>query len=37
MKQAEQLLYGELSAALDIPYEAVQPYIASRMEALVGA
>ena len=28
MKQAEQLLYGELSAALDIPYEEVQPYIA---------
>ena len=37
MKQAEQLLYGELSAALDIPYDEVQPYIASRMEALVGA
>ena len=37
MKQAEQLLYGELSVALDIPYDEVQPYIASRMEALVGA
>lgn len=36
-EQAEQLLYGELSAALDIPYDEVQPYIASRMEALVGA
>ena len=30
MKQAERLLYGELSAALDIPYEEVQPYIARR-------
>lgn len=32
MKQAERLLYGELSAALDIPYEEVQPYIARRVE-----
>ena len=31
MKQAERLLYGELSAALDIPYEEVQPYIARRV------
>ena len=33
MKQAEQLLFGELAAALDIPYEEVQPYIAGRMQA----
>lgn len=33
MKQAEQLLYGELSAALDIPYEEVQPYIAGHAGA----
>lgn len=33
MKQAEQLLFGELAAALDIPYEEVQPYIARRLEA----
>ena len=32
MKQAERLLYGELSAALNIPYEDVQPYIARRVE-----
>ena len=32
MKQAERLLYGELSAALDIPYEEVRPYIARRVE-----
>ena len=32
MKQAERLLYGELAAALDIPYEEVQPYIARRVE-----
>ena len=25
LKQAEQLLFGELAAALEIPYEAVQP------------
>lgn len=31
MKQAERLLYGELSAALDIPYENVQAYIAQRV------
>ena len=36
MKQAEQLLFGELAAALEIPYEEVQPYIASRMAALAG-
>ncbi len=33
MKQAEQLLFGELAAALDIPYDEVQPYIANRMQA----
>ena len=33
MKQAERLLYGELSAALEIPYEEVAPYIAARMES----
>lgn len=33
MKQAERLLYGELSIALGIPFEEVQPYIARRVEA----
>ena len=32
MKQAERLLYGELSAALDIPFDEVQPYIARRVD-----
>jgi|Cm827metagenome_2_1110796.scaffolds.fasta_scaffold04675_3 CarD family transcriptional regulator len=32
MKQAERLLYGELSAALGIPEEEVEPYIAQRIE-----
>ena len=32
MKQAERLLYGELSAALDIPFDQVQAYIAQRVE-----
>ena len=32
MKQAERLLYGELSVALEIPYEEVGRYIASRVE-----
>ena len=32
MKQAEKLLYGELSAALDIPFDQVEDYIASRVE-----
>lgn len=36
MKQAEQLLFGELAAALEIPYEEVQPYIASRLQACAG-
>lgn len=35
MKQAERLLYGELSAALDIPFDEVQPYIARRVEGQV--
>lgn len=30
-KQAERLLHGELSAALGIPFEEVQPYIARRV------
>lgn len=30
MKQAERLLYGEFSAALGIPFDEVQPYIARR-------
>ena len=34
MKQAERLLYGELSAALEIPFEEVQAYIAKRVDAL---
>ena len=33
MKQAERLLYSELSAALGIPAEEVQPYIASRVHS----
>ena len=33
MKQAERLLYGELSAALGIPFEEVEPYIARRADA----
>ena len=32
MKQAERLLYGEFSVALGIPFDEVQPYIASRVE-----
>ncbi|NLE09871.1 MAG: hypothetical protein GX630_00055 [Actinobacteria bacterium] len=32
MKQAEELLYGELSVALGIPKEAVPEYIASRVD-----
>ena len=32
MKQAERLRYGELSVALDIPFDEVQPYIAQRIE-----
>ena len=34
MKQAERLLYGELAAALDIPFDRVQPYIARRVEEI---
>ena len=32
MKQAERLLYGELAAALEIPYDGVENYIAARLE-----
>ena len=32
-KQAERLLYGEISAALNIPFEEVAPYIAQRAKA----
>ena len=32
MKQAERLLYGELAAALGIPYDGVEEYIAARLE-----
>ena len=31
MKLAEKLLYGEFSAALNIPYDEVEPYIAGRL------
>ena len=34
MKQAERLLYSELSSALGISYEQVQPYIAARADGL---
>lgn len=34
MKQAEQLLFGEVSLALGIPKDKVQEYIASRVEAI---
>ena len=37
MKQAERLLYGELAAALDIPFDQVQPYIARRVEGTASA
>ena len=33
MKQAERLLYGEFSIALNLPMEEVQPYIARRVDA----
>ena len=33
MKQAERLLHGELSVALEIPFEAVPAYIARRVAA----
>jgi CarD family transcriptional regulator len=32
MKQAEELLFGEISVALGIPLDKVQKYIASRVE-----
>lgn len=34
MKLAEDLLYGELAVALDIPKEEVRPYIARRVHEL---
>ena len=37
MKQAERLLYGEPAAALDIPFDQVQPYIARRVEGTASA
>ncbi|MGN1031049.1 MAG: CarD family transcriptional regulator [Butyricicoccaceae bacterium] len=33
-KRAEELLYGEFSVALDIPYEEVEPYIKRRIEQM---
>ena len=33
MKQAEQMLYGELATALEIPFDEVEPYIASRIDS----
>jgi len=32
MKQAERMLYGELAAALNIGFDEVEPYIASRID-----
>ncbi|MDD3347194.1 CarD family transcriptional regulator [Oscillibacter sp.] len=34
MRQAENLLYGEFSSALGIPFDEVQPYIAGRVARL---
>ena len=34
MKRAESLLYGELSAALGLEYDKVQPYIARRVSEM---
>ena len=34
MKQAERLLHGELSAALDIPFEEIPAYIADRVASI---
>lgn len=34
MRQAENLLYGEFSSALGIPFDEVQPYIADRVADL---
>jgi len=33
MKQAERMLYGELATALDIGFDEVEPYIASRIDS----
>lgn len=35
LKRAEDLLFGELAAALEIPRDQVQDYIASKVEAAV--
>ena len=37
MKQAERLLYGELSIALGIPFDEVQNYIVRRVDQGVPA
>ncbi len=37
MKQAERMLYGELAAALNIGFDEVEPYIASRIDSGRGA
>lgn len=34
LKQAEELLFGEFAAALEIPKDQVQSYIASKVESL---
>ena len=34
LKQAEELLFGELAAALDIPKEEVREYIGAKLESL---
>jgi len=36
MKQAEQILYGELATALGIDFDEVEPYIVSRIEGGAG-
>lgn len=33
LKEAEGLLFGELSVALDIPFDEVQPYIKKRLKS----
>jgi len=37
MKQAERMLYGELATALNIGFDEVEPYIASRIDSGRGA
>ena len=34
MKRAEEMLFGELAAALEIPREKVQDYIAQRIQEM---